>query len=140
MTVNLLDFEGAWVLEKRMVHDNAPNAEFRGSARFIPDGDGLFYEEKGLIKVEGQRPVSAQRVYLWREAEGGRIEVLFEDGSAFHSFDRETLEDTHWCDPDTYKVKYTFDIWPEWMVRWDVSGPNKSYRMVCTYRRPVPGD
>lgn len=140
MAVNLSDFEGAWVLEKRIAHGNGQKAAFRGSARFIPDGTGLRYEERGLIRMGTARPVSAQRNYLWREAEAGRIAVQFEDGRAFHIIDPAAPSDTHLCPPDTYEVSYTFDIWPEWMATWRVRGPHKDYRMVATYRRPVPGD
>lgn len=139
MTVTLWDFEGAWVLERRILHDDGPDAKFRGSARFIPDETGLIYEEKGLMKIDGHRPVSAQRRYLWREDEDGAIEVLFEDGRAFHRIDGDAPEDSHWCDPDTYDVRYEFGHWPDWISTWKVSGPRKSYRMVSNYRRPVEG-
>lgn len=140
MALGLLDFEGAWVLERRVIQADGPMAEFRGSARFKLDGEGLHYEERGLMKIEGERPVSAQRRYLWREAKNGCITVLFEDGRPFHVIDPAAPEAEHWCDPDTYKVKYTFAIWPEWIATWQVLGPNKDYRMVSTYRRPVAGD
>lgn len=140
MKVNLLDFEGAWVLEKRILHDDGQKAEFRGTARFHPDGVGLRYEERGLIKMGRARPVSAQRSYLWRETEGAEIDVFFDDGRAFHRIDPCHPEATHLCPPDTYRVKYTFDIWPEWIATWEVSGPKKGYRMVATYRRPVSDD
>jgi len=137
--IALWDFEGAWVLERRVVHDDGPDAQFRGSARFIPDDTGLLYEEKGLIKIDGHRPVSAQRRYLWREVEDGDLEVLFEDGRPFHRIRSDRPEDRHWCDPDAYEVRYEFRQWPEWIATWKVTGPCKAYRMVSTYRRPVQG-
>ena len=142
MTPKLMDFEGAWVLERRILHEDAPDAEFRGSARFHPDGDGLLYEERGLMKIDGHRPVSAQRRYLWREGQGGMIEVLFDDGRAFHSILPGAMDEaqaSHWCDPDMYEVHYRFGQWPDWIATWKVRGPRKSYRMVSTYRRPVQG-
>lgn len=138
MRVNLLDFEGAWVLEKRILHEDGQKADFRGSAQFIPDGDGLRYEERGLIKIDSARAVSAQRTYLWRESSDAQIDVFFEDGRSFHRIDPARPVATHDCPPDTYRVKYTFDIWPEWIATWQVKGPRKAYRMVATYRRPVP--
>lgn len=140
MTVTLADFEGAWVLERRIVHEDALDAQFRGSARFRPEGGGLLYEEKGILKVAGQRPVSAQQRYFWREGQGGVIEVLFDDGHAFHMIDPARPQDTHWCDPDSYEVSYEFGHWPDWIAVWNVRGPRKAYRMVSTYRRPVAGD
>ncbi len=139
MTPKLEDFIGAWVLERRILQDDGEDARFRGSARFSEDKGGLAYEEKGLIKLGTSRPVSAQRRYLWRLGESGRIEVFFEDGRAFHVIDPEDPTDSHECDPDTYKVAYRFGQWPEWISTWHVTGPDKSYRMVSTYRRPVQG-
>lgn len=140
MTITLAAFEGAWVLEKRILHADGQRASFRGTARFRPDGSGLRYEERGLIRFDGQRPVSAQRTYLWRAGAGGDIAVQFEDGRAFHRITPGAPHDTHDCAPDSYAVRYSFDIWPEWMVTWRVTGPRKDYEMVATYRRPVPGD
>jgi hypothetical protein len=139
MQLRLEEFEGAWVLERRINHDNAPDAQFRGSARFRSHGEGLVYEEKGLLKVDGHRAVSAQRSHLWRTGEGGVIEVLFEDGRPFHVIDLRSPSDTHFCDPDTYEVAYRFGGWPDWICTWKVTGPKKAYQMVSTYRRPVEG-
>ena len=137
--IALWDFEGAWVLERRVLHDDGTKARFRGSARFLPDETGLVYEEKGLIKMGGHRPVSAQRRYLWREDDEGDIEVRFEDGRPFHRIRADMPKDTHRCAPDTYEVRYEFTQWPEWIATWKVTGPRKAYRMVSTYRRPVEG-
>ena len=139
MRITLDDFEGAWVLERRVMLDEGPAAQFRGSARFHADRLGLVYEEKGLIKLDGQRPVSAQRRYLWRSGQGGVIEVSFDDGRPFHTIDPDGPADTHFCDPDTYEVNYSFGGWPDWISTWKVTGPQKGYRMVSTYRRPVEG-
>ena len=127
------------MIERRIVHEDQPDALFRGSARFTPDEDGMVYEERGLMKIDGLRPVSAQRRYLWRENDDGAIEVRFEDGRAFHRIDPDNPADTHWCDPDMYEVTYRFGQWPDWIVTWKVSGPRKAYQMVSTYRRPVEG-
>ena len=140
MAITLEDFVGAWVMERRIVHADAPDAQYRGSARFLESDDGLVYEEKGLLKVEGQRPMSAQRCYIWRLGEGGVIEVLFEDGRPFHLIDFAAPKNTHYCDPDTYEVAYQFGQWPDWISTWKVNGPQKAYQMVSTYRRPVVGD
>ena len=41
----------------------------------------------------------------------------------------------HWCDPDTYKVRYDFREWPLWRAEWRVTGPRKDYVMRSVYTR-----
>ena len=41
--------------------------------------------------------------------------------------------DRHWCDPDSYAVRYDFSRWPEWSARWRVEGPHKAYIMYSRY-------
>ena len=80
--------------------------------------------------------MQAERRYLWREA-GARVEVFFEDGRPFHSFDPDEPRPAadHWCDPDSYSVHYDFSTWPAWTSEWQVSGPRKDYTMHSAYRR-----
>ena len=46
---------------------------------------------------------------------------------------------SHWCSPDTYKVRYTFyfkgaDV-EKWKVEYEVNGPRKDYSMETWYTR-----
>jgi hypothetical protein len=129
----LTDFKGLWTLTRYIAQRNAPDAELRGSATMRPDADGLIYHEVGLLTVGDSPPVQAERRYLWRDGGNGAIEVLFEDGRAFHRIDPANLNDTHWCDPDTYDVTYDFKTWPNWSSTWRVRGPRKDYDMVTRY-------
>ena len=63
------------------------------------------------------------------------IAVFFADGRAFHRFvpAADTVEADHWCDPDTYKVRYDFSRWPVWQAEWRVTGPRKDYVMQSVY-------
>jgi len=129
----LWDFEGDWQVARR-IEDALSGQEgrFEGNARFVRDGVGLRYSERGVLTLGGAS-MEAERVYLWREGAGG-IEVLFDDGRAFHRIDG-SAEAAHWCDPDQYDVTYEFSGWPEWSSRWRVKGPRKDYVMVSEYYR-----
>ncbi len=97
---------------------------------------GLSYFETGKLTLPGHAPFTAERRYRWCEVDG-LVSVEFEDGRFFHSFDATTPEAQHWCDPDTYQVRYMFDEWPVWTSTWRVSGPRKDYEMVSSYQRPT---
>jgi hypothetical protein len=129
----LWDFEGDWRVARR-IEDALTGQEgrFVGAASFVRDDVGLRYSEKGMLTL-GEASMEAERVYLWHPSDGG-IEVLFDDGRAFHRID-DSAEAAHWCDPDQYDVSYDFGDWPKWSSRWAVKGPRKDYVMVSEYRR-----
>ncbi|MEO1138615.1 MAG: DUF6314 family protein [Pseudomonadota bacterium] len=126
-------FEGTWRLSREIWPAGAPQAQFVGEARFAPGQGGLVYSEEGLLTLDGQQPVRAERTYLWRQNDEQSVAVFFADGRAFHTFGTEQLADRHWCDPDTYDVRYDFSDWPRWSTSWRVSGPRKDYRMISRY-------
>lgn len=128
------DFTGLWRLE-RQIEDRRAGAQgaFTGQAQFTPDGAGLRYTEEGTLSFPGMAPMQATRSYLWR-VQSDEIAVFFEDGRRFHVIGAAG-QDRHWCDPDTYRVRYGFADWPVWTARWQVSGPRKDYTMTSTYRR-----
>ncbi|WP_315899499.1 DUF6314 family protein [Roseovarius atlanticus] len=130
----LADFEGAWRLERDVVHAGAAPARFEGEARLVPGQGGLVYREAGVLSMAGQPPMRAERGYLWRARDGGGIDVMFEDGRFFHSITEGGAAE-HWCDPDMYEVRYDFADWPDWSARWQVCGPRKAYRMVSRFTR-----
>lgn len=133
--MRLSDFAGTWRLTKRL-HDRRAGVEghFEGEARFTPAATGLAYEETGLLSLAGQRPLAAERRYLWRE-EAGRIAVDYADGRPFHEFDADNPAPLaeHLCAPDHYAVRYDFAGWPEWEAEWTVTGPRKDYLLRCRY-------
>ena len=129
----LWDFEGDWQVSRRIEDTlSGQDGRFTGVARFERDGVGLRYSERGVLELGGAS-MEAERVYLWR-ASGDGIEVLFDDGRAFHLINGSS-EAAHWCDPDQYDVTYDFAGWPKWSSRWRVLGPRKDYVMVSDYRR-----
>lgn len=129
--LTLEDFAGHWVLTRVIDHADGTQATMTGTADFTPDGAGLAYSEKGLLHLTGHAPIRAERRYLWRPG----LEVLFDDGRPFHTIPAGGGGAEHWCDPDHYRVRYSFDAWPRWQSVWEVTGPRKSYRMDSRYTR-----
>ena len=130
----LSDFTGVWQVDRSIRHhDSGSTGHFAGTAELAPVPDGLSYTENGTLTLDHHPPFKAERRYLWQEADDV-IHVFFTDGRPFHSFSGCDTEDTHWCDPDTYRVTYDFDDWPIWRSIWHVSGPKKAYEMITTYR------
>jgi hypothetical protein len=134
----LQDFVGLWRLERRITDARGPQARFSGTACFTRDAAGLQLDETGELQLAGQGRFQAERRYLWRQA-GPEIAVFFADGRAFHRFTPTAArtEAAHWCDPDTYNVRYDFGAWPCWHAVWTVSGPRKDYVMQSRYD-PMP--
>jgi len=134
-------FLGEWLIERHILDvDSQWLGRFDGTALFTRTNDGLHYLEEGRLRFGGLDAIKASRVYQWRFPGGARIEVLFEDGRAFHGFDfgRARVTASHYCDPDQYDVTYDFESWPLWRAEWRVEGPRKDYRMVSIYRRNAP--
>lgn len=136
MPDSLTEFEGRWQIARRIGDARSGGTgRFEGEAVFAPDAEGLRYTETGVLKLDGQAEFMARRVYLWR-ADSAGVAVSFEDGRPFHCFEfAPHPEASHWCDPDTYAVRYDFANWPDWSARWAVSGPRKSYVMTSLYSR-----
>ncbi len=139
--MKLADFEGAWRLTRRIEDRLAGHTgHLEGLAQFTRDADGLLHRETGTLRLPGQPEMQAERRYLWRGA-GTLVEILFDDGRLFHVFDpanpRPRAE--HWCDADSYAVRYDFTAWPDWSSEWQVTGPRKDYTMFSAYRRDTSG-
>ncbi len=139
--MRLADFEGAWRLTRR-IEDRilGQTGHLDGRAWFTRGMDGLNYSESGTLRLPGQPGMQAERRYLWREA-GAHIEVLFDDGRPFHAFDLADSQPAadHWCEPDSYAVRYDFAAWPDWTSEWQVIGPRKDYTLHSAYRRDPSG-
>ena len=130
----LQDFAGDWGVTRRIAdRAGAQCLRFAGIARFVPEADGLAYEERGWLRLPGLPPMEAHRRYRWR-ADGGLIVVVLGVGRPFHAFDPEAPEALHLCAPDTYRVAYRFARWPRWTAVWTVTGPRKDYTMLSRFR------
>ena len=134
-------FAGRWLLYRHVFDlDSQWLGRFEGHADLEPTDDGLSYFEVGKLQFGGLTAIDATRRYYWHFPSEGRVDVTFEDGSAFHHFDpdQSRSEASHFCDPDTYEVTYDFSGWPVWRVEWRVEGPLKDYRLVSVYSPEQP--
>ncbi len=134
MTRGLVDFLGRYKVVRHIKDARAQSqSAFEGEAEIAGNQDSAVYEERGQLILNDQR-FEAERSYLWRSAPD-QIEVLFEDGRAFHDFD-PTLggkATEHLCGADWYRGGYDVSQWPVWTVTWEVEGPRKLYRSVTSY-------
>ena len=119
MGLTLWDSEGTWSIERRIDHADGPAARFDGQVGFSRRDGQLIYREEGVLTLDGQGPIKAERSYLWLDDGEGGVAVLFSDGRDFHQIDLTVTapRDKHWCDPDTYDVEYGFGDWPDWSCR-----------------------
>ena len=135
MTPDLNAFEGHWTIS-RQIEDRRAGAggQLVGTARFTAVTSGLRYDEEGQLNLPGAAPMTARRRYFWQQGRAG-IDVSFDDMRPFHSIGGQGRA-THWCDPDSYIVRYDFSAWPDaWSAEWQVSGPRKNYTMRTLYQR-----
>ncbi|MEX3014960.1 DUF6314 family protein [Gymnodinialimonas hymeniacidonis] len=133
--ITLSDLEGRWHLS-RVIEDARAGITGRleGEAVWRPDADGLVQEEVGLLNYGDAPPMQASRRYLWR-SRGGEIEVLFEDGRAFHTLPDAGAEAVHHCDPDLYRVTYDFALPGAFTQVWRVTGPRKDAVLASRFTR-----
>ena len=127
----LADFAGRWHIQRQITPSEGPPATFAGTAIWAPDADTLRYHETGQLTVAGHTPMQSTQRYQWDSALG----VWFDDGRYFHSVPPGGGPVRHWCDPDLYVGAYDFGRWPQFEVRWTVTGPRKDYVSVTRYWR-----
>lgn len=146
--LRLQHFAGRWRIARRIKDALGPDAQFDGEANFAWEGAALVLTEAGQMRI-GAQSFAATRRYRWRQGAGRMIDVLFDDGRYFHSFDAEMPAPVahHDCPPDLYDVGYDFTALreaagqiapaaaPQWHARWRVTGPRKDYVMTSTYTR-----
>ena len=121
---------GQWTVQRDLL-DRAEGTRgtFSGVVHFVPaDDGGLAFREEGTMRWPSFAG-PASRAYMLKPAAGhpDALEVFFPDGRPFHrmSFTPEANLDQHWCDPDTYRVAYTFQDAERFSYTWDVQGPRK---------------
>jgi len=124
--IGLDDFVGSWRLVREIEdHRLGQRGRFDGLASFVRVGGEVVQTERGVLRFGKADPMTATRVYRWREDTDG-VAVHFEDGRSFHRFSpRHSDAAVHVCGNDTYKVTYGFENWPNWTSTWVVTGPRK---------------
>ena len=140
---------GSWTVDRTMLEKSTgARGTFTGVVRFTPTADGgLRLREEGTVAwapVPGGpagTPFTgpASREYLLRPSDGApeTMDMFFPDGRPFHrmGFGPQSSQDRHWCDPDTYRVRYTRTGPDEFRYQWDVTGPAKDQLLSSVLRR-----
>ena len=135
---------GDWSVDRTLL-DRATGSRgtFTGVVRFTETNDGgLRFREEGTVRWNPARGTPfagpASREYLLRaSATPDAMDMFFPDGRPFHriGFGGQDHRDTHWCDPDTYRVEYTKLGPDEFHYRWDVTGPAKDLLLESALHR-----
>lgn len=135
---------GNWQIDRTLL-DRATGSRgtFTGVVSFTDTDDGgLRLREDGTVQWTPAGGAAfagpASREYLLRPAATpDTMDVFFPDGRPFHriGFGGQDHRDTHWCDPDTYRVDYTRLGPDEFHYRWDVTGPAKNLLLDSVLRR-----
>ncbi len=129
---------GHWRARRHIEDRRARHTAYlAGVAVFSTDHDGLVCRENGRLFLPGGQSLEARRTYLWRFPEPGRIDVLFEDGRPFHSFDpgAPEREVVHPCGEDLYRGCYGVEGLQAWSSRWEVVGPRKNQVLNTRFAR-----
>jgi hypothetical protein len=130
---------GQWSVGRHLLDRSAgTHGTFTGVVRFaVTDDDGLVFREEGTMRWPTFTG-PASREYLLRPADThDALDVFFADGRPFHrmSFTPDANLDQHWCDPDTYRVAYTYQGPDAFSYTWDVSGPRKDLLLTSVVQR-----
>jgi hypothetical protein len=130
---------GKWSVERQLLDRAAgTRGTFSGVIHFVPTDDGgLALREAGTMRWPTFAG-PASREYLLQPADRmDALDVFFEDGRPFHrmSFSPEANLDQHWCDPDTYRVTYSYQGPDAFGYTWDVSGPSKDLLLTSVLLR-----
>lgn len=130
-------FAGRWSVVRRITdRRSAAPGRFIGEAVFSPVEDGLRYDERGTLALDGDRH-PATRAYVYRFEEPCRGGVWFDDGRYFHPLD---LRDgwcrvEHLCGADVYRGAFRLRGAGHWTLAWSVRGPRKALVIRSHYRR-----
>lgn len=143
--------QGSWTVERTLLdRSTGTRGTFTGVVRLTPeagaaarDADGgLRFHEEGTVRWTSSsgEPFSgpASREYLlWPTGTPDTMDMFFPDGRPFHrmGFGPASGHAEHWCDPDTYRVSYTWIGPDEFRYCWDVTGPAKDQLLESVLRR-----
>jgi Family of unknown function (DUF6314) len=130
---------GLWTVQRDLL-DRATGTRgtFSGVVHFVPgDDDGLTLREEGTMRWPAFTGPATREYVLKSTARPDTLDVFFPDGRPFHSmsFTPAANLDQHWCDPDTYRVAYTFGDANSFSYSWDVTGPRKDLLLTSRLLR-----
>ena len=125
---------GRWRVERNLLdRSDGTRGTFSGVVLFTPTDDGgLALREEGTMRWPAFTGPASREYVLKPAPRSDALDVFFPDGRPFHrmSFTPDSSLDTHWCDPDTYRVSYTRQGPDQFSYSWDVTGPRKDLLLV----------
>jgi hypothetical protein len=131
---------GRWSVERQLLDRAAgTRGTFSGVVHFTPSGHdgGMVLREEGTMRWPSFTGPASREYLLKPAGRADALDVFFADGRPFHrmSFAPEANLDNHWCDPDTYRVTYTWAGPDRFGYVWDVSGPHKDLLLASALKR-----
>ncbi|MFF2347961.1 DUF6314 family protein [Pseudarthrobacter sp. NPDC058119] len=130
---------GRWRLERDLLdRSDGTRGTFSGVVVFTPTDDGgLALREEGTMRWPTFTGPASREYVLKPLPQPDALDVFFPDGRPFHrmGFAPDTSQDSHWCDPDTYRVSYTRQGPDAFSYSWDVTGPRKDLLLVSRLER-----
>ncbi|MET3141863.1 UNVERIFIED_ORG: hypothetical protein ABIB13_001565 [Arthrobacter sp. UYEF2] len=136
-----LPIQGNWAVERLLLDRSAgTHGTFAGVVRFSSTHDGgLDFREEGTMRWPTFTGPASREYVLKPAARPDALDVFFADRRPFHrmSFRPEASQDRHWCDPDTYRVAYTYEGPDSFSYTWDVTGPRKDLLLTSALKRQV---
>ncbi len=134
---------GTWAVERQLLdRATGTHGTFSGVVRFSPTDDGgLAFHEEGTMRWPAFTGPASREYLLRASGQAAALDVFFADGRPFHrmSFAPDASHDNHWCDPDTYRVSYTYGGPDRFGYTWEVSGPLKDLQLTSRLHR-MPAD
>lgn len=127
---------GRWSTRRHLL-DRSSGTEgiFTGITTFMPDDDGLRWDEEGTVSWPSFRGPASRSYRL--TAQGTTMSIHFPDGRLLCRLDLRsgTAHDEHWCSPDTYLVDFRIPSSSTVEYSWDVTGPAKDHLLTTTLTR-----
>ncbi len=138
---------GRWSLQRIVEGKASQQGSMQGVATFRPLGNGaMAYREEGRLRLPGGEAFDAFREYLYDRAPGG-FAVFFAETPRrlfhdvrLHQGGGGALAGAaeHLCGQDHYATRYAFHTDGRFVIRHDVRGPRKDYKMTTWYERLEP--
>ncbi len=130
-----------WAVQRDLLdRANGTGGTFSGVVHFVPmDDGGLVFREEGTMRWPTFTGPASREYLLKGTDRPDALDVFFPDGRPFHSmsYTADANLDQHWCDPDTYRVAYTYEGPERFSYSWDVTGPRKDLLLTSRLLRGV---
>ncbi|WP_284977524.1 DUF6314 family protein [Arthrobacter sp. fls2-241-R2A-200] len=130
---------GNWSVKRDLLdRSTGTRGTYTGVVRYLENLDGgLDYREDGTMHWPTHSGPAFREYVLTPGPDAASMDVFFPDGRPFHvmSFSEQGHQDEHWCDPDDYRVNYSYLGPDSFSFSWDVRGPAKDLLLTSHLSR-----